>query len=447
MVDWRKYWNESIETISRQDLRRVQFKRLNKQLNNIYHNSSYYRGIMRKIGISPEDIKSLEDFTKFPVTYKDSVRELISAGDPFGGLLCIPFEDIKSIYSTTGTTGIPSIHAMTKENQEYAAEQTARLTWMQGFRPGDVLFWPPVRWNGFIFGVTPGLERIGVVSITNILYPLPNYADKMVYALKHLHPDVMAAPIVIFDGFLEACKRVGEKPAEVCESLRTISIGYGDVLTNSYRQKLIKEAELEPEKIFSGGGAADTMIHLAECEVREGTHICEDLYLAEILDLDTKEPVGENERGELILSNLYMRGTPLIRWGSEDISTFSRETCKCGRTHGRATWIGRTGFQLNIMGKWILPLDVDDLFIDVPEAAGVPFTLFKYKKDVMEKLKMKMVYDGSKGLTKEEFREKVSGIIKEKLGVETDIEIVDSIDDLPKIAHKYKRVEDLTKES
>ena len=65
----------------------------------------------------------------------------------------------------------------------------------------------------------------------------------------------------------------------------------------------------------------------------------------------------------------------------------------------------------------------------------------------MDKLKMKMVYDGSKGLTKEEFKEKVSNIIRDKLGVETDIEIVDSIDDLPKIAHKYKRVEDLTKES
>jgi len=177
------------------------------------------------------------------------------------------------------------------------------------------------------------------------------------------------------------------------------------------------------------------------------THICEDLYLAEILDIETKEPVGENERGELILSNLYMRGTPLVRWGSEDISTFNVEKCGCGRTHGRATWIGRAGFQLNVMGKWILPLDVEDLLIDVPEAAGAPFTLFRYRKGAMDKLKMKMVYDGSKGITKEEFKEKISNIIRDKLGVETHIEIVDSIDDLTKIAHKYKRVEDLTKES
>jgi len=444
---WRKYWNEKIETMPREELRELQFKRLKKQLNHVYRNSAYYGGLMREAGITPEDVQSLDDFTRFPVTYKDSIRELINRGDPFGGLLCIPFEDIESIYSTTGTTGIPSIHAQTKEDQEYGAEQTARLMWMQGFRPGDVLFWPPVRWNGFIFGVTPGIERLGVVSITNVLYPLPNYADKMVYAIKHLKPTVMAAPIVIFDGFLEACKRLGEKPNEVCSSIRVLSIGYGDVLTNSYRFKLIKEAGLEPEKIYSGGGAADTMIHLAECEVREGTHICEDLYLAEILDIETKEPVGENERGELILSNLYMRGTPLVRWGSEDISTFNVEKCECGRTHGRATWIGRAGFQLNVMGKWILPLDVEDLLIDVPEAAGAPFTLFRYRKGAMDKLKMKMVYDGSKGLTKEEFKEKVSNIIRDKLGVETDIEIVDSIDDLPKIAHKYKRVEDLTKES
>lgn len=71
---WRKYWNEKIETMPREELRELQFKRLKKQLNHVYRNSAYYGGLMREAGITPEDVQSLDDFTRFPVTYKDSIR-------------------------------------------------------------------------------------------------------------------------------------------------------------------------------------------------------------------------------------------------------------------------------------------------------------------------------------------------------------------------------------
>ena len=444
-----KFWNKKIETMPREELEELQLKRLKAEVSYAYHNASYYKKSFTEGEVTPEDIKTLDDFDKkIPLLYKDDLRaERSRTGDPFGGVMCVALDErVKVINASTGTTGIPSVFAYTNDDLITAVEQETRLKWMRGWRPRDRIYAVGVRWHGYIPISSTGLDIINIVGISDSMYPLPHISKRHVLAMKYLKPTIIAAPMLALSSIFEAAKNMGQDIKELFTSIRFIDTGYGDIVTMAVKKRLEEETGIPPERIFDFGGVADPLWYFGDCPEHAGNHECDDLFYTKAYDLETHEPLPGGERGEIVVTNLFAEATPMLKWGTEDTGSVDTERCNCGRTHSRVTILGREAFAANIKGMRVFPADIENILGDVPGFTEW-FTMLKYSKGPMDKLKIKMATDTTKVKDIEEYKSEVSRRIRENLGVDSEIEIVESVSDLPFVGHKVVKLLDLTKEA
>ena len=103
----RKYWNEAIETMPREELEKFQLEKLKEIIKHSYENSPYYKRTWDEAGLKPEDIQSLEDLQKFPFINKITQRETQGVGSFLGELAAVPEDDVVFISTSSGSTGVP----------------------------------------------------------------------------------------------------------------------------------------------------------------------------------------------------------------------------------------------------------------------------------------------------------------------------------------------------
>ena len=443
-----KYWNPVVETMPREEIKALQSKRLIREVTHAYHNAPYYKKSFKEAGITPEDIKTIDDTDKLPILYKDDLREWRKqTGDPFGGVLAVDLDEkVLVINASTGTTGIPSIFAYTWNDRLQATEQETRMKWMRGFRPGDVVYFTGFRWHGYVVQAYSGGDQIGTTGILDCGYPLPFLAQKHAIAIKNLKPDIYAGPTLSLYSIIEAAKKIGEDPKTVFQSCKSLDIGYGDIVTRAVRRRVEAETGVDVEKIYDWGGVADPLWYFGDCEFHAGVHSCDDLFYVNICDFESHEPLAEGERGEIVVTNLFAEATPILRWGTEDTGILNTERCDCGRTYSRVTYLGREAFAANIKGTMTFPSEIENTLGDIPGFTEY-FTVLKYKKGPMETLKLKLAVDKTKIKDMDEFVGEVKKALKEKMGVDSEIEVVESVSELPFVGHKVIKLLDLTKES
>ena len=94
------YYQSEIECASREQIRAWQNERLIPTVKRVYENVPYYRHLMEEKGVTPDDIRSVDDLHKLPFLTKEDLRQAY----PYG-LLAVPLEDCVRIQSTSGTTG------------------------------------------------------------------------------------------------------------------------------------------------------------------------------------------------------------------------------------------------------------------------------------------------------------------------------------------------------
>ncbi|MFB0562759.1 MAG: phenylacetate--CoA ligase family protein [Candidatus Lokiarchaeia archaeon] len=443
-----KYWNPIIETMPRKEIETLQSKRVMQEVRHAYYNAPYYKKSFDEAGITPEDIKTIDDVNKLPILYKDDLRDWrAKTGDPFGGVLAIELgERVLTINASTGTTGIPSIFAYTWNDRLVATEQETRMKWMRNYRPGDLVYMTGFRWHGYVVQAYSGGDQLGVQCVLDCGYPLPFISQKHVITLKNLRPDIYAGPTLTLYSIIEAAKSMNEDPKDAFSSCKSLEIGYGDIVSMAVKKRIDSEAGVAPEKIYDWGGVADPLWYYGDCEFHIGNHSCDDLFYTNICDFETHEPLAEGERGEIVITNLFAEATPMMRWGSEDTGIQTTEKCPCGRTYSKVTILGREAFAANIKGTMTFPSEIENTLGEIPGFTEY-FTILKYQKGPMETLKLKLAVDSSKIKDKEDFVKKVQSALKEKMGVESEIEIVESVSDLPFVGHKVVKLLDLTKEA
>ena len=96
----RNYFQKEIETMPAEEMKKLQSEKLVKQVKHVYENVPYYRNLMDEKGLTPDDIKGIDDLHKLPFLTKADLRDAY----PYG-LLAKPLEDCVRIQSTSGTTG------------------------------------------------------------------------------------------------------------------------------------------------------------------------------------------------------------------------------------------------------------------------------------------------------------------------------------------------------
>ncbi|HOE16494.1 MAG TPA: hypothetical protein PK344_03690 [Syntrophorhabdaceae bacterium] len=359
-----KYWNPDIETMSKDEMAALQLKKLKKQLVYNYNNSLLYRRKFEEAGMKPEDVRSFEDFQRIPVTNKseqietqeESLKEL---GHPFGPgtITCAPQDKIVRLNATSGTTGTPTLYALTQHDIDIMNELQGRRLWMVGIRPGHRIL-QGLSLSMFAGGLplSQGIMHMGACAVPvgaesgtkrvlefinltrpHALFTTPSFAQ---YLLEQC-PKLIGKPASELG--LQWLFPVGEPGAGNIEVRKLLSKGYGGVhicdQTGGAHSGQGEEC-LEPPEVYSG-------MHWT----------APDYCLLELVDPKTKKNIAMKDGaiGEQVMTFLDWEGTPFQRYAYADLLQVFTEPCICGRTGLRFKIIGRADDLLIVKGVNVFP--------------------------------------------------------------------------------------------
>ena len=356
MDDKSPYFHPQYETLSQEEIKKLQLERLQKTVKHCM-NSPFYKQRFDEIGLKPEDIKSLEDIRKIPFTTKQDLRETY----PFG-MACVPLRDCVRLHSSSGTTGNPTVILHTKKDIDEWANQVARNLWMVGLRPDDV-FQNSSGYGMFTggLGFQYGAEKLGMLTI-------PAAAGNSLRQIKFITDfgttAIHAVPSYVTRLF-EVMQEQGVDPRRDTK-LRVLAIG-AEPHSEEQRQRIQDMLGVKAYNSFGMSEMCGPGVGF-ECPEQNGMHFWEDYELVEIVDPETLEPVPDGEIGELVLTTLCREAMPLLRYRTRDLTRVLGRTCPCGRNHIRLDRMrGRSDDMMVLRGVNIFPIQIEKILMQFEE--------------------------------------------------------------------------------
>ncbi len=356
MSDYRKYWNEEIETMPRKKLKEFQFAKIRAMLELTYEKSPYYKQHFDETGVKPFHLERLEDIKKFPTIDKKVLRSRQQVVPDFGDLVCAPEEEFVFLSASSGSTGVPTASPFTGPDFEDFQDCQARLFWSSGMRPSD-RYCHALNFTLFVGGPDViGAMKVGALTIWGGSIP----SERLLSILKTWKATITwTTPSYAW--FLgETARENGMDPAkELCINKIFVAGEPGGSIPET-RDSI---EQLWGADVYDYFGLSDIFgACAAMCEAKQGLHWAEDHIFTEVIDPDTGEEVAEGERGELVLTSLKKVARPLIRFRTGDIVSYTTEPCSCGRTHLRLHGIhGRLDDMMIIKGVNVFPSDIETI--------------------------------------------------------------------------------------
>lgn len=411
------FWNKEVETMPRTELERLQSERLRKVVEYVYHNVPFYKKKLDEAGIKPEDIRGIQDLPKLPFTTRDDLRE----NYPFG-MFAVPLEDIVRIHASSGTTGKPTVVGYTVEDIELWAEVMARALAAGGVTSQDVV---QISYGYGLFtgglGFHYGAEKIGATVV-----PASSGNTKRQIMLMQDFGATALCCTPSYSLFMaEVAKEEGIEPAST--KLKVAFLG-AEPWSEEMRRK-IEEAwgilaldQYGLSEIIGPGVSY-------ECPQKNGLHINEDVFLPEVIDPQTGEPLPPGEKGELVLTTLTKKGMPVIRYRTRDITRLYYEPCGCGRTFVRMEKVtGRTDDMIIVKGVNVFPSQIEEVLMKVEGTLPHYLIVLTREKglDVMEiwvEVEESIFADEMKRL--EQMEEKIKSELESVLGLSAKVKLVE----------------------
>ena len=428
------FFQKEFETMSRKQIEEIQLERLKYTVNYCYTHVPFYKKKMDAAGVSPDQIKTLDDIRRIPPTTKADLRD----NYPFG-LFAVPRKDIVRIHASSGTTGKPTVVGYTKHDLDMWSDCMARLCAAAGATAEDIV---QISFGYGMFtgalGLHYGLEKLGCAVVPNssgntekalmymrdfkttALVATPSYALYMAETAKSLDYPMSDYHL-----------RLGLFGSEGCTpEMRTqIENGWGLFATDNYGMSELM-----------GPGVS------GECTERCGLHINEDYFLAEIVDPNTLEVLGEGETGEVLITTLTKEGIPLLRYRTRDISRIVYEPCKCGRTFARMDKIkGRSDDMLKIRGVNVFPSQIESVLVGMDKVSP-HYQLIVRREGFADTLEIQVELSDTSLLESfgkiQELQNKIKHNIHTVLGIQCKVSIVEP-NTIERFVGKAKRVVDL----
>lgn len=411
------YWNKEIECAPRSEIESLQSYRLSKTVRRVYENVAPYRAKMDAAGVKPEDIKTIADLSKLPFTVKHDLRE----NYPYG-MFATPLSDVVRIHASSGTTGKQTVVGYTKNDVDVWAECAARALVSAGGTKNDFIH---VSYGYGLFtgglGMHYGAEKLGATAIpasagnsmrqlemfrdfgSSIVCMTPSYAISLIEMMRENNIDK--------DQFHLKAGLFGAEPWT--EEMRgEIEAGLG-----------IKAYDIYGLSEIMGPSVA------SECECQCGMHICEDHFIAEVIDPDTLEVLPAGVPGELVFTCITKEALPLIRYRTRDIATLIYEPCACGRTHVRMLKPqGRTDDMLIIRGVNVFPSQIESALLSVDNKA-TNYLLVVDRVNNLDTLEIQLETRddmfGDNVKTIESYKKKVKSAIDSAIGVGINVKLLE----------------------
>ena len=348
-----RYYQKEIETASREEIRAVQSEKLIKQVHHVYNNVLFYRKKMEAAGVTPDDIKSIDDLYKLPFTTKDDLKEQY----PYG-LLGMPLKDCVRIQSTSGTTGKRVVAFYTQHDIDIWEDCCARAITAAGGTNEDVC---QVSYGYGLFTGGPGLNggshKVGCLTVPTS----SGNTDRQIMFIMDLQATILCCTPSYAAYLGERMKELGYGPDDI--PLKAGIFG-AEAWSEEMRRDIEKTLGIKAYDIYglteiSGPGVS------FECSAQQGMHVNEDHFVPEIINPKTGEVMEGGEQGELVFTCLDKEAFPLIRYRTRDICMLNYEKCSCGRTHVRMRKpMGRTDDMLIIRGVNVFPSQIETVLLN-----------------------------------------------------------------------------------
>ena len=349
----QNYYQKEIETMAVEDIKKIQSEKLVKQVKHVYENVEYYRKLMDEKGVTPEDIKGIEDLYKLPFLTKADLRDAY----PYG-LLAKPLEECVRIQSTSGTTGRRVVAFYTQKDVDLWEDCCARAIVAAGGTKQDVC---QVAYGYGLFTGGPGLNG-GSHKVGCLTLPMSSgNTERQIQFMNDLNATIICCTPSYAAYIGETLKEQGYKPEDI--PLKAGIFG-AEPWTEEMRRGIEETLGIKAYDIYgltetSGPGVA------FECCEQTGMHVNEDHFYPEIIDPDTGEVLPEGEKGELVFTALDKEAFPLLRYRTRDICVLSRKKCSCGRTLIKmAKPMGRTDDMLIIRGVNVFPSQIETVLLN-----------------------------------------------------------------------------------
>ena len=411
----QNYFQKEIETMPLEEMKKLQSEKLVKQVKHVYENVPYYRDLMDKKGVSPDDIKSIDDLHKLPFLSKADLRDAY----PYG-LLAKPLEDCVRIHSTSGTTGRRVVAFYTQHDVDLWEDCCARAITAVGGTKKDVC---QVAYGYGLFtggaGLHGGSHKVGCLTL-----PMSSgNTDRQIQFMDDLQATILCCTPSYAAYLGESLKEQGYKPEDI--PLKAGIFG-AEPWTEEMRKSIEATLGIKAYDIYGLTETTGPGVSF-ECSEPSGMHVNEDHFFAEIIDPDTGEVLPEGSKGELVFTSLDKEAFPLLRYRTRDICVLSRKKCSCGRTLIKmAKPMGRTDDMLIIRGVNVFPSQIETVLLN--EGYQPNYQI------IVDRVKNNDTFDVHVEIPAEKFTDKVaevmamekalSGAMKIMLGINPTVHLV-----------------------
>jgi phenylacetate-CoA ligase len=347
-------WNEAMETISLKDLKNLQSERLVKLCRYVYENCPVYKHKFDTHGITPSDIRCIDDIVKLPFTTKMDMRD----NYPYG-LFSRPRTDIVEIHVSSGTTGNPTLVGYTRDDIDLWAEVTARSLCCAGAQSDDLV---QIAYGYGLF--TGGLGfHYGALKMGLTIIPTSSGQTKrQLKIMQDFKPRILCCTP-------SYCLYMAEEARDMGIDPRTASWNIGIFGAEPWSESMRTEIEETWNMLATDVYGLSEIIGPGvsqECTYKDGLHVYSDVFYPEIIDPDTGKPVADGQAGELVITTLTKQGIPLIRYRTRDIVSMTHEPCRCGRTSPRTSKIkGRTDDMIVVRGINVFPSQIEHVLLGI----------------------------------------------------------------------------------
>ncbi|MFC1769618.1 phenylacetate--CoA ligase family protein [Nitrospirota bacterium] len=406
------------ETLPREELEALQSERLVPLIKRVYEKVPHYKQKMDDAGIKPGDITSVKDLHKLPFTTKIDLRDTY----PFG-MFAEPMDNVVRVHVSSGTTGKPTVVGYTANDIDTWAGLMARSIACAGGDSKSIVH------NAYGYGLfTGGLgahyggEKLGATVVP----ASGGNTKRQIMLMQDFEPSVLLCTPSYALNIAEVMQDMGVDPRDL--NLK-VGIFGAEPWSDNMRDEIEKKLDLTALNIYGLSEVMGPGVSMECIEGKNGLHVFEDHFIAEIIDPDTGKPLPPGETGELVFTTITKEAFPMIRYRTKDITSLMPEPCACGRTFYRMNRVsGRTDDMLIIRGVNLFPSQVEHVLMGIKEVEP-HYSIIVDRKGSLDTIEIQvevsdeLFSDEVKVL--ESLSKRIEKEIKDLLGISSTVKLVE----------------------
>jgi len=346
--DW--IWEREIEAAPWEETRRLSVAAWERQYRRIRESSPFYARKFREAGAGNSFV-SLADLSQLPFTTKQELKEALDEDPPFGSNLCVSPDQVKRVYQTSGTSGSPSVLALTRGDMETWTIMGTRTYYATGIHDHSSVL-TTFGAGPFVAGHTHFvLLRIGSRSVP----VAPGDTERVIFGLRSGLADTLLSTASFAQFLANRLEQTDAEPSAI-PLTHVVTGGEPGGGIPSIRDHIQRVLGVTVTEVMGIGDIAPSLF--GECTHQQGMHFCGGGHVwVELIDPESREPIEieTGAEGELAYTTLTREAMPVVRFLGGDIVRIEGTECECGRTSFRQRVLGRRDDMFIVRGVNVYP--------------------------------------------------------------------------------------------